>query len=64
MPTTRELTHLWTHCENFFKEQTISCPEAIAQTDRVIENAYDFIEGVGDIIGYYDEEIDQCEKKA
>lgn len=64
MPNTSELTQLWSYCEKFFREQEISCPETIAQTDSVIENAYDFIEGVGDIIGYYDEETDQCEKKA
>lgn len=43
---------LWEHCKAFIEKQKITCPEAIYQSDRVIENAYEFIEGVCDIVGY------------
>lgn len=49
---------LWDHCRRFIEAQRISCPEAIHQTDRVIEHAYAFIEGVCEIAGYYEEEED------
>lgn len=52
---------LWQHCFNFIKAQQIGCAETIAQTDRVIINAYDFIEGVCEIVGYapYDDEDEE-----
>lgn len=40
-------------CGRFVAEQQISCPEAVYQTDRVIENAYELIESICDIVGYY-----------
>ena len=43
------------HCEQFITTQRISCAETVYQTDRVIENAYEFVEGVCDIVGYYDD---------
>lgn len=43
---------LWRLCQKFIIEQGISCPETISQTDSVIENAYDFIEDICDIVGY------------
>lgn len=43
---------LLVHCRNFITKQSISCAEAIYQSDWVIENAYEFIEGVCDIVGY------------
>jgi hypothetical protein len=36
----------------FVESQRIGCPEIIYQTDWVIENAYEFIEDVCDIVGY------------
>jgi hypothetical protein len=39
-------------CERFIKEQNIFCAETIYQSDHVIENAYEFIENVADIVGY------------
>jgi hypothetical protein len=39
-------------CQKFINDQGISCPETIYQTDRVIENAYAFIEDICDIVGY------------
>jgi hypothetical protein len=43
-------------CRKFIKDQRITCPETIAQTDRVIVNAYDFIEGICDIVGYHEDD--------
>ena len=40
------------HCLKFIKENDISCAETIYQTDRVIENAPEFIEGMCNILGY------------
>lgn len=42
--------------ENFIKQNKIYCPESIYQSDRVIQNAYEFIEQLCDIVGYYDDE--------
>jgi len=36
----------------FIEEHGISCPEAIYQTDRVIENAAQLIEKLADVVGY------------
>jgi len=38
----------------FIEKQEVSCPEVIYQSDRVIENAYEFIEALVDIVGYYE----------
>lgn len=38
--------------EKFVVDQRITCPEAISQCDRVIENAYGFIEDLCDVAGY------------
>lgn len=46
-------------CEQFITEQRISCPETIHQTDRVIENAYNLIEDICDIVGYYEYEDEE-----
>lgn len=52
-PTKQDLMEaLWTHCAVFIDEQDIFGPSAVHQTDRVIENAYEFIEGICDIVGY------------
>lgn len=42
--------------ENFIKQNKIYCPESIYQSDRVIQNAYEFIEQLCDTVGYYDDE--------
>lgn len=39
-------------CKGFIAKQWITCAETIYQTDRVVENAFEFIEGVCDIVGY------------
>lgn len=51
-----KLYALWKVVEDFIEEQNITCPEAVCQSDRVILNAYDFIEKCCDIVGY--KEID------
>lgn len=40
-------------CRRFIAEQHIYCAETVYQSDRVIENAYEFIEDVCDIAGYF-----------
>lgn len=50
---------LWGFCQQFIKAQRISCPESVYQSDRVILNAYEFIEGVCEIVGYYEYEEEQ-----
>ena len=40
----------------FIEKQGITCAEAIYQTDRVIQNAYEFIERLADIVGYKEED--------
>ena len=44
---------LWEVCERFIKDQEVGHPETIYQCDRVIENAYDFIYNVCNVVGYY-----------
>lgn len=39
--------------EQFRDDQKISCPETIYQSDRVIENAYELIEKLIDVVGYW-----------
>lgn len=41
------------HCRAFIAKQEITCAECVHQTDRVIENAYEFIEGVCNLAGYH-----------
>lgn len=55
-PTQKQLKELWSHVKGFIDEQEISCVEAIGQCDRVILNAYDFIEGCCDVVGYWEDE--------
>lgn len=43
---------LWKLCEEYIDKQDIICPESVYQSDRVILNAYDFIEKICDIVGY------------
>ena len=43
-------------CRDFIKEQEIRCSETVYQTDRVIENAYSFIEDICNVVGYHEEE--------
>lgn len=43
---------LWELCQNFIAAQEISCAECVYQSDRVIENAYEFIEDICNVVGY------------
>ncbi len=52
----REIDPLYRHVRQFVTTQKISCAETIYQTDRVIENAYEFIEGCCKITGYHKHE--------
>ena len=47
---------LWNLCCQFVEKTCITCPETISQCDWVTENAYEFIEKVCDVVGYYEEE--------
>lgn len=47
------------HCRKFIEDQRIRCAETVHQSDRVIENAYEFIEGICEIAGYYQDQDDQ-----
>lgn len=49
---------LWRHCRSFIKGHEIRCAETVFQTDRVIVNACDFIEGICEIVGYHKDEDD------
>ena len=54
----KQAQDLIAHCERFVRDQHISCVETVYQTDRVIVNAYQFIAGVCDIVGYYEDPDD------
>ena len=47
---------LWETVAEFVRDNKISCPEVIAQSDHVIANAYDFIEQLCDLVGYHEGE--------
>lgn len=47
---------LYEICARFIIDNKISCPECIAQCDWVITNAYELIEEICNVIGYYEEE--------
>lgn len=38
--------------EKFIINNSITCPETIYQTDRVIINSYEFIEELCNVVGY------------
>lgn len=47
---------LFTFCQKFIQDQDIGSSEKIYQSDKVIESAYEFIEGVCNIVGYVEHE--------
>jgi hypothetical protein len=47
---TKTLTEL---CTDFVTSNRIRSRETIYQTDRVIEHAYELIEGICELVGYY-----------
>lgn len=46
------MNQLFDLCEQFIKDNKITCAEVVYQTDHVIQNAYEFIEEVCNIVGY------------
>jgi hypothetical protein len=44
---------LYNLCYWFIQDNKISCPESISQCDWVIENAYELIQNICDIVGYH-----------
>jgi hypothetical protein len=58
-PSVKEMAALWNKCMQFIEAQHINCPETIYQTDWVIENAYEFIEQVCNIVGYKEYKDDE-----
>lgn len=49
----RRSMRLVKHCADFIKDNEIGDSETVHQYDHVIEKAYEFIEGVCDIVGYH-----------
>jgi hypothetical protein len=58
----KEQDPLYKHCREFVEKQNINCEETVYQTDRVIENAYEFIDGCCEIVGYKKCEDDEDEE--
>lgn len=52
------LLELEAEVKRFVKEHRISCPEAICQNDNVIIDAYEFIENLVEIVGYFEDDDD------
>ena len=50
--TEKELNELHALCLKFINDQKIDCAETVFQSDRVIENVYEFIYEICDIVGY------------
>ena len=51
-----KLCDLWNHVKEFVEKQQITCSETVYQSDRVIENGYDFIDGCAKIVGFHQDE--------
>ena len=49
---------LFNLCKKFIDQHHIHCAETIYQSDRIIENAYEFIEQICDVVGYVELEDD------
>lgn len=47
-----DVNKLWTLCKKFVETQQITCAESVYQSDRVIENAYELIEEICNLVGY------------
>jgi hypothetical protein len=50
--TEKDMIELHKICLDFIEKQKITCPETIYQSDRVIENAYEFIQEICEVVGY------------
>ncbi len=49
---TNKQKELFVLCKKFVDDNDIGCSEVVYQSDRVIENAYEFIEQICAIVGY------------
>ena|SRR6218665_2285409 len=54
----RKLAKIKATIQNFVDKYDISCAETIYQTDRVIENAYEFIHELVELTGYKETDDD------
>lgn len=54
-----KMVALLDECREFIARGQISCGEAIYQTDRVLEDAPEFIEAICEIVGYYPPELNK-----
>lgn len=52
-------SELLAFCQQFISDNGIGCAEVIYQCDSVIMNAYEFIEGICEIVGYAEVEEDE-----
>ena len=50
---------LYALAKDFIEKQKITCSETVYQTDRVIESAYQFIDNICEIVGFYEYEDDE-----
>lgn len=60
-PSVKDMLALWQHCVAFIETQNIYSRETVYQTDRVIDNAYEFIADVCEIVGYVELEDEDDE---
>lgn len=58
MPQDIDKAELVKLCQKFVIDNKIRCAESISQMDHVIANAYDFLEAICEVIGYYDDDTD------
>lgn len=58
----RQLAKMKAVIHNFIEEQDIHCAETIYQMDNVIENAYEFIQELVELVGYKKDEDDDDEE--
>lgn len=57
-PSVKDMAALWELCMKFIKDNKIDCAETVYQNDRVIRNAYEFIEEICEIVGYVESKFE------
>lgn len=57
-PTQAQLKKLWAAVTAFVDRHDISCGEVVYQSDRVIENAYELVNELAQVVGYAQVEED------
>ena len=58
-PSAEQMAALWHVCSRFVEAQEISCEETIYQTDWVIENAYELVQQICDVVGYLENDDEE-----